>query len=57
MRASMASKLDGGVARGMGFSYSGGRLRHEVNRPVRSMCGPGNSTETPMGAPTDCSWP
>jgi hypothetical protein len=46
----------GGVRRGVALASSGGRLRHDENSPVRSMCGPGNSTEAPTRAPTAASW-
>ncbi len=55
MRFSNDSIVVGGVLRGVGLASSSGRLRHELNSPVRSMFGPGKSTDAPIGASIDCS--
>jgi hypothetical protein len=56
MRFSKDSSVVGGVARGVALASSGGRLRHDENSPVRSMWGPGNSTDAPTRARSAVSW-
>jgi len=49
------SMVVGGFDGGSGLTYSGGRFRHDEDRPVRNTFGPGNSTDAETLAPTACS--
>src|SRR5213078_5147765 len=44
-----------GVVRGLVLANRSGRDRHDSNSPVRSMCGPGKSTDADSFVPS--SWP
>ncbi len=52
----MSSMVGYGVCRGRLLASSAGRTRHELKIPVRSMWGPGKSTDAPTFDPASCSW-